>query len=165
MTTNQKKINLESQKQRSILGEKFLIALYRLTTAIKIYQSNNDILLERAKEFSGITAQWVSAESLLTVQVARGQFFLNDEKLTFQRENISVIKEMLEYFEQRMNPGLHFSPALNGATIDQILTFAQGRHLIFGVTWSDSSLNSLVLFVDNSLAAFRLCPFLPERLI
>jgi len=125
MTNHQKKINLESQKQRSILGEKFLITLYRLTTAIKIYQSNNEILLESAKEFLGIITQWISEEGLLTVQVARGQFFLNDEKLSFQRENISVVKEMLDYFEQRMKPGLRFNPIVNGAAIEQVLTFAR----------------------------------------
>ncbi len=125
MTHQPKQLISEFQKRRNILGERFLIALYRLTSTVKIYQSNNEVLRDCAKEFMDIIAQWVAEEGYLTIRSSRGQFFLYEEKLIYQRENINVIKEMLDYFEQRMIPGFRFSHAINDTSIEEILTFTR----------------------------------------
>jgi len=113
------------QKDQNYQGEKFLTAFYRLVSAVKIYQSNNAVLRDCAKEFMGIVSQWVSEEGNLDFRVARGQFFLYEEKLVYQRENINVVKEMLDYLEQRMNPGFNFKPGIKDATVDQVLVFSR----------------------------------------
>ena len=118
MTHQPRQLIPEFQKRRNVLGEKFLIALYRLTSTVKIYQSNNEILRDCAKEFMDIIAQWVAEEGYLTIRSSRGQFFLYEEKLIYQRENFNVIKEMLDYFEQRLIPGFRFSNAINDTSIE-----------------------------------------------
>ncbi len=115
----------ETQKHRRVLGEKCLIALFKLTTAVKMYQSNNQVLRDCAQDFMGILGQLIAEEGFLTITVSRGQFFLQDEKPLYQRENINIIKEMLDYFEKRKIPGFRFNPSADITPIDQILTFTR----------------------------------------
>jgi HD-GYP domain-containing protein (c-di-GMP phosphodiesterase class II) len=125
MTDKTKQSILEAQKHRNVLGEKYLIAFYRLTSTVNIYQSNNQVLRDCAKEFMDILVQLIAEKGYLTIQISRGQIFLYDEKLIYQRKSINVIREMLDYFEQRTIPGLRFDSSINDASIEQILDFTR----------------------------------------
>jgi HD-GYP domain-containing protein (c-di-GMP phosphodiesterase class II) len=122
--TEQSKLTTEgSQKRRNLLGEKFIVTLYRLVAAIKIYQSNNAVFIDCAREFIGIVSNWVLEDGYLNIHHLRGHFFLQDEKLVFQRENINIVKEMSGYFEQRMITGLRFDRSISEASIENIREF------------------------------------------
>lgn len=125
MTSPVKPSISNTSKHQKYLGEKFLIALYRLVSAVKIYQSNNAVLRDCAKEFMDITNQCILEEGELAFRISRGQFFLHEEKLVYQRENINVVKEMLDYFDQRSNPGFNFNPGIKDASVDHALVFAR----------------------------------------
>ena len=122
--TEQSKLTTErSQKHRNLLGEKFIVTLYRLAAAIRIYQSNNAVLIDCAREFIGIVSNRVLEDGYLNIHHLRGHFFLQDEKLVFQRENINIVKEMSGFFEQRMITGLRFDRSISEASIENILEF------------------------------------------
>jgi len=125
MTEQSKQSILKAQKRRNVLGEKYLIAFYRLTSTVDIYQSNNQVLRDCAKEFMDILAQLIAEEGYLTIQISRGQIYLYDEKLIYQRKSVNVIREMLDYLEQRTIPGLRFDSSFNDASIEQILDFTR----------------------------------------
>jgi len=125
MTDQTKQSISESRKHWNVLGEKYLISFYRLTSTVNIYQSNNQVLRDCAKEFMEILAQWIAEKGFLSIQISRGQIFLYDEKLIYQRKNINVIREVLDYLEQRMIPGLRFDSSFNDASIEQILDFTR----------------------------------------
>ena len=122
--TEQSKLKIEeSQKRRNLLGEKFLVTLYRLAAAIKMYQSNNAVLIDCAREFLSIVSNWVLEDGYLNINFSRGHFFFQDEKLVFQRENINIVKEMSGYFEQRMIAGLSVNRSISEASIENIFEF------------------------------------------
>lgn len=123
MTEKTKFTTEGNQKRRHLLGEKFLIALYRVTATSKIYQSNNAVLIDCAREFIGIVSNWVLEDGYLSVNISRGHFFMQDEKLVFQRENINIVKEMSAYFEQRLIKGFRFNRSFNEVSIEQVLEF------------------------------------------
>ena len=125
MTRQARQSIADIQKNQNFLGEKFLIAFYRLASAVKIYQSNNAVLRDCAEEFMDIISQLILEEGSLELRVARGQFYLYEEKLVYQRENINVVKEMLDYFEHRMNPGFNFNSGIKDATVDQVLALSR----------------------------------------
>jgi HD-GYP domain-containing protein (c-di-GMP phosphodiesterase class II) len=125
MTDQKKQSGTESHEHRHAMGEKYLIAFYRLTSTANMYQSNNQVLRDCAKEFMDIVAQWIAEEGFLTIQIFRGQIYLHDEKLVYQRKSIHVVHEMLDYFEQRTIPGLRFDSTFNKASIEQVLSFTR----------------------------------------
>ena len=118
-------LSQDYQIQRTVLGEGFLRAFYKLTQAVKVYQDNNQVLIECAEEFVGALTQWWEDEDYVTIQISRGRFFLQEEKLLFRRENLNIIKEMLNYFEQRKLGGLRFKSSLKFSPFDQILRFGR----------------------------------------
>ena len=123
MTEQSKLTFVESQKYRNLLGEKFILSLYRLTMAIKLYPNNNALLIDGAREFIGIVSNWVLKEGSLNIHMSGGHFFFQEENLVFQRENIKLIKEMSEYLEKRMITGLRFNHIISEVSVEQILKF------------------------------------------
>ncbi len=123
MTEQTKLTSVESQKYRDLLGEKFILNLYRLTTAIKLYQSNNAVLIDCAREFIDIVSNWVLKDGYLNIDISGGHFFLQEEKLVFHVKTLSLIKETAEYFEKRMIMGLRFNRSISETSIEQILEF------------------------------------------
>ncbi len=113
----------ESRDRKNALRENILVAWHRLTTTVKIYQSNNQVLIDCAAGFLESLIRVIKEEGDLTIQISRGQFYLYDEKLVFQRENVNLIKKMLDYFEIRMIHGYCFTSSIRDATIEQILFF------------------------------------------
>ena len=67
--TEQTKLTFEeSQKYRDLLGEKFIINLYRFTIAIKLYESNNAVLIDCARELIDIVSNWVLKDGYLNIE-------------------------------------------------------------------------------------------------
>jgi len=125
MTGEYQPLSQDCQIQRTVFGERFLRALYKLTQAVKVYQDNNQVLIECAEEFVGALTQWWEDEDHVTIQISRGRFFLQEEKLLFRRKNLNIMKEMLSYFDQRKLRGLRFKSSLKDSPFDQVLRFGR----------------------------------------
>lgn len=146
MTEQTKLTSVESQKYRDLLGEKFIINLYRSTTAINLYESNNVVLIDCAREFIDIVSNWVLKDGFLNIDISGGHFFLQEEKLVFHRENISLIRETVEYFEKRMIMGLRFNRSISEASFEQILEFLR---LLNNLTAEEGALIWLVSKLED----------------
>lgn len=125
MTTQNNTTSVIPEKKRNILGERLLIAFYRLLSIAKLHQDNNQILKNASQEFKAILSLWIEAEVNLTFQISRGQFFLQEKKISFQRKNMTMITEFLELFEEIKVSGFSFNSAFNLTTLEQILAFAR----------------------------------------
>ena len=113
----------ESQKYRNLLGEKFILNLHRFTIAVKLYQSNNAVLIDCARELIDIVSNWVLKDGYLDIIISGDNFFLQEEKLLAQRKNLPLIKETAEYFEKRRIRGLRFNRFISEASIEQMPEF------------------------------------------
>ncbi len=124
MTKGPTPLDTDSQKNRDLLGVKFLRALYRLVQTVKTHPDNNRLLIECAKDFVDTVSGWCVDENHLQIQVTRGRFFLQDQKFHYPRETIFLVHEMLDYFEQRGLTGLRFYDDIKDAPLEQVLGFA-----------------------------------------
>ncbi len=117
-------MSADSRKEKTLAGENFFRTLFRLLQTVKIHQSDHPMLLDCVKEFVG-GVRSSGEEETLTLQVSRGQFYLQEEKLVSRAENQTFIQEMLNYFQQRSLPGLRFHPSVREASPGQIVAFAR----------------------------------------
>jgi HD-GYP domain-containing protein (c-di-GMP phosphodiesterase class II) len=88
-------------------GTAFLKVLYHLVQTAKIYDDNNQLTKECLAKFKTILDELTQAEDL-KIQIWRGRFHLGGEKLSYGREAVGIINEMIEYFSGRGLGGLQF---------------------------------------------------------
>ncbi len=125
MTGQQSESSKKAEVQRNMWGEKFIVAFYRLVSIVKMYPDNNQILRDTAVEFTDILTEWFAEEDELIIEISREQFFIQKRKLSFQHKNLSVVKELLEFFEHRMISGLIVREPVGNSDMEQILSFAR----------------------------------------
>lgn len=111
-------------QQRALLGEKSLRCLHKLLQTAKIHENSNQLLLKCIKDFSGVLGLWWKEDGELTIKLARGRFLIQDEKLFYQSENVKLVQEMYQFFEDRNLSGLCFKPDAQDYTLKSILGLA-----------------------------------------
>ena len=104
------------------LGENLIRALHNIMGAARIHQDNNQLVKEYVSKFSGIITEKAWCEDII-IEIWRGRFHLQGEKLLYQKETFSVINEMLEYFSKRDLMGLHLLGNFRKAAPEDLLTF------------------------------------------
>ncbi|HOS97032.1 MAG TPA: HD domain-containing protein [Deltaproteobacteria bacterium] len=96
----------EKARQR-LLGGKLIRCLYQLIHSSRIYQDNNQLIIDGVSQCVATLVD-LSREGEVTIQVWRGRFYVNGEKLLYQRDTIAITNELAEYFIQRQIGGLRF---------------------------------------------------------
>jgi HD-GYP domain-containing protein (c-di-GMP phosphodiesterase class II) len=132
-------LNIDSKKDRILRGEIFFRTLFRLLQTVKIHQSDNPLLLDHVKEFVDVVLSSGEQDSL-TLQISRNQFYLQEEKFICRTQNLTLMQEMLHYFQQRSLPGLRFHSSVREAAPGQIIAFA---HLLNQAERMEEPLNWL----------------------
>jgi len=116
-------LNVDSKKDRMLHGEIFFRTFFRLLQTVKIHQPDNQLLLDHAKEFVDVII-FGGDQNSLTLQISRNQFYLQDEKFVNRTQNLTLMQEMLQYFQQRSLPGLRFHSSVRDAAPGQIIAWA-----------------------------------------
>ena len=81
------------------LFEDFLKTFYRLVYLVKIHHINNPLLMECLGNFKRVANRLLVDDDHITLQVSRGNIFVQDEKLLYRREIAKLINKILQYFE------------------------------------------------------------------
>jgi HD-GYP domain-containing protein (c-di-GMP phosphodiesterase class II) len=113
------------QQQFDQQGEEFLKAFHSLLQTVKIHQDTNQMLLRCVDTFVKAVLALCVEDDDLTVQIVKGRFFLQAEKLTHRIENAAMFDRMLEYFEKRGLIGLRFSAELKDIPAKDCMAFAR----------------------------------------
>ncbi len=100
----------------------FLKVLYHLIQTAKIYDDNNELTRESLAKFKVILDEMTGKEDL-KIQIWRGRFYLNGEKLSYRRDTVRIINEMIEYFSGRGLGGLHFFMDSRNISSENLLEF------------------------------------------
>jgi HD-GYP domain-containing protein (c-di-GMP phosphodiesterase class II) len=106
------------------LGGSLIRTLHQVIKAIKIHQDNNQLVRENVAELHRLVSE-MSEQQDLQIQIWRGRFYIQGEKLLYRKETFPIINEMLEYFPQRGLGGLHFLPSLIEAPPDDLIPFTR----------------------------------------
>jgi len=103
------------------LHEDFLKTFYRLIYLAKIHQVNNPLLIECIGNFKKVAGRMLEEDDHITLQVSRGNIFIQDEKLLHRREISKFVNNILQYFEKRELHGLCFHAAAQEASDKEII--------------------------------------------
>lgn len=105
------------------MEQKLLQALHLLVNSARIHQDNNRILMNAVEQFTGLVEQFCSDGDDLTLFYSENTFYLQEEKIVFDRLTSTFANLMLEYFERRSLEGLRFNPSMRQAPLSEISAF------------------------------------------
>ncbi len=108
----------DQKPQHEQLGGKLLKTFYHFISTVRIHKDNNQLVKDCVTNLNAIISE-LSEDEELAIQIWRGRFHLQGEKLVYQRETFHIINEMLEYFSKRAGPARIHRAAL--------LVFPDGR--------------------------------------
>jgi HD-GYP domain-containing protein (c-di-GMP phosphodiesterase class II) len=114
----------KKKKESEHLGGSIIKTLHQVIKAVKIHQDNNQMVKESVSELHRFVSE-MSEQEDLQIQIWRGRFYIQGEKLLYRKETFPIINEMLEYFPQRGLEGLHFLPAFTEAEPDDLILFTR----------------------------------------
>ncbi|NJL59083.1 MAG: hypothetical protein HC887_04960 [Desulfobacteraceae bacterium] len=95
-------------ENHNLLREMFVRLLYRILQTVKIHRENNQMVVESCEKFIILIRKLSSTQNNLTLQVMRGKLYIDEEKLLYRRENITLYDQMTAYLERRGLQGLRF---------------------------------------------------------
>ena len=107
------------------LHEEFIRTFYKLVQLAKIHEDNNQLLLECIEELMQVIARLLVDDDQITLQISRGNIYMQDEKLRYRREIDSLINNLLRYLEKRNLPGLCFFTDIQDASAKGIIEFSR----------------------------------------
>ncbi len=111
--------------QPELLGGRLIKAFYQIVNTARIHQDNNQLVKESVAQFHDILSSLSEGNSDVPVQVWRGRFHVQGEKILYQREIFSIINEMVEYFSNRNLDGVNFLVSVKGVSPEDIVTFVR----------------------------------------
>ena len=113
------------QVNERLLGQHFVQALNNLLSTARIHQDNNRLLVQCVEQFLELGRQLLRDNDEITLLVAVGGFYLQEEKVIFRRNAAGLIRKMLTFFEERQLDGLKFYQNLSYAALEDITAFAR----------------------------------------
>ena len=111
------------------LHEAFIQCFYKLIQLAKIHEDNNQLLLESIEAFMQVMGRLLEDDDRVTLQISRGNIYLQDEKLRYRREIDSLIHNVIQYLEKRTLPGICFLTDIQDASAKEIIEFCRTLNL------------------------------------
>jgi HD-GYP domain-containing protein (c-di-GMP phosphodiesterase class II) len=107
------------------LHEDFLRTLYKVVYLAKIHQANNPLLIECINDFKKVAGRLLVDDDHITLQVSRGNIFIQAEKLLGRREIAKLVNNTIAYFEKRNFQGLCFYAGVQEVSDNEIIEFCR----------------------------------------
>ena len=112
----------DQKTHHELLGGNLLKTFYHFISTVRIHKDNNQLVKDCVTNLNAIVSE-LSENEELAIQIWRGRFHLQGEKLVYQRETFHIINEMLEYFSKRELGGLCFLPGIKTALPENLVLF------------------------------------------
>lgn len=103
--------------------QKLLQALHLLTSSARVYQDNNKVLIEAVERFVALIQHLCQDNEEVTLLLSEGSFYLNQEKVVFDRLAASFATLILNFFEERHIEGLRFYESVHQTSFNDIVNF------------------------------------------
>ncbi|HPI91719.1 MAG TPA: HD domain-containing protein [Deltaproteobacteria bacterium] len=114
----------ERKARNSQLGAGLIKAFHHIVSTLRIHKDNNQLIRESVTKFNAILAE-ISGGNDFIIKIWRGRFYLQGEKLLYQRETFHIINELEDYFSQRGIVGLSFHAEYADAMPEDFLAFTR----------------------------------------
>ncbi len=114
----------DREKNRDrLLGQRFLTVLNSLFSTARIHRDNNILLIQCVERFIDTTEELLKNDDEVTLLTSVGGFYLQQEKVLFQRSAAGLVRKLLDYFQKRRITGLRFYQGATYASLADILSF------------------------------------------
>jgi HD-GYP domain-containing protein (c-di-GMP phosphodiesterase class II) len=114
---------LSDQKiQPGTLQGELVKTLYYLTNAVRIHQDNNQLIRECVIRFSAALADF-EGEEAVDIQIWRGRFHIQGQRIPYNRESFNILNEMVHYFSERGLGGICFLSSFKDTSPGNIVAF------------------------------------------
>ncbi|NTV15215.1 MAG: HD domain-containing protein [Desulfobulbaceae bacterium] len=108
--------------------EELLAALLSLINNVRLHQSNNVLVIKCVARLLLAAGRLFAEESEISVQIAKGTFYICGDKLPYRRSSALLVENLLKFMERRGLVGLRFYPAMLVAPVEQLVAFAGLLH-------------------------------------
>lgn len=162
----------EGYASETLPAEQLLQALQSLVSMVKIYQANNQLVVNGINQLVKAAQVLLTGHDWVVVHLENGRFFINDEKLLRRKGAANILENFYTFLSDRRIPGFRILPAVATATPEELTGFVtllnscgdqaepaewlEMRLLETGVAWIS------VLQVDENIQARKERP--PEEL-
>jgi len=106
-------------------GEQLLADLYSLVQAIKVYQDNNQLVLDGVENLRNSVSRLSADAEFLELRVENGRFYIQDEKLVLRKEADHVNRNLLRYLDERGLAGLKLAAVSAAKPMSEIVRFVK----------------------------------------
>ncbi len=115
----------EGKNTDRLLGQRFLTVLNSLFNTARIHQDNNILLIQCVERFIDVIEELLQNDDEVTLLTSVGGFYLQQEKVLFQRNAAGLVRKLLDYFQKRDITGLRFYQGTTYASLSDILAFVR----------------------------------------
>ncbi len=137
----------QKKKGDMLLGQRFLTVLNSLFSTARIHRDNNILLIQCVERFIEVTEELLKNEDEVTLLTSVGGFYLQQEKVLFQRNAAGLVRKLLDYFQQRNLSGLRLYQGATYASHTEIVAFVR---LLNDMADRDDPLRWLQLKMDQA---------------
>jgi HD-GYP domain-containing protein (c-di-GMP phosphodiesterase class II) len=101
----------------------FFKTFFKLIQLVKLHTDSNSSVAKSLDEFSRVVERVAATEKFIKINLSEGRLYFQEEKVAINRENQSVFKLLIEFFEKRKISGIEIVPELALRRRDEILQF------------------------------------------
>jgi HD-GYP domain-containing protein (c-di-GMP phosphodiesterase class II) len=113
----------DAQKYKSYSQfEEFLHNFYSLGQTVRIHSDNHTLVVEGIAKFTESINSCMDDDSL-TLKISKGQLFVDDEKLPYNRISKNLFENIIRYYDTRSLDGVRLLEAVKYASAKEILAF------------------------------------------
>ena len=106
-------------------AEQLLQALQALTSTVKIYQANNQLVVSGMQQLVRSAQTLLVGNDWLIIHLENGRFFINDEKLLRRKGAATILDNYYTYLSDRQIPGFRILPAIATAPAEELTGFVR----------------------------------------
>lgn len=100
---------------------RLLKSFHLLLSSTRIYQDNNKVLVSAVERFVALVHQLCHESDEVTLLLSDGSFYLNRERVVFDRLSSGFAPQILQFFEERGMEGLRFHESIRDASLNDIV--------------------------------------------
>ncbi len=115
----------EGYSAEQLPTEQMLRAMQGLIKMAKIYQANNQLLVNVMQQLVSAVKTLLVGNEWLLIHLENGRFFINDEKVLRRKVSAVLIDSFYNYLTDRRIPGFRIMPAIATASAGEFIGFAK----------------------------------------
>ncbi len=114
----------KSQRSRqNQMREECVKAFYSLIRAARIHRSNNQLIVQAAKEFVRTVVGLSKDTGEVAIQFMGRRIYVQEKKLIFRPETVTLFDGVIDYFDKRAIQGLRIYPSVKDIRGADLLDF------------------------------------------